>query len=245
MKEEIIKSIVEEIVTDIKRKDQLSLYEQLKGTEKENWIINQYLKDLIEKIDYEIEKTSHNKKISAIENLGFQEINLPNKLEDDKFSLMYCKDRELLCSIYEEKSGMTITCVSPYLDKTMKFDNIDTFKNSLNEGKLAISIANNNKRKIVTTELPLLSDREHARLDNKSFASYYRLTDKEEKQHNYMGVIIGVDFNKILEMERKYDATMQLRKIEREKLIEERLAILPESFKEYISYEPESQKTFK
>ena len=60
-----------------------------------------------------------------------------------------------------------------------------------------------------------------------------------------MGVIIGVDFNKILEMERKYDATMQLRKIEREKLIEERLAILPESFKESISYEPESQKTFK
>lgn len=38
-----------------------------------------------------------------VNEFNFRKINSPDTLEDDKFSLMYLKDNELLCVISEEK----------------------------------------------------------------------------------------------------------------------------------------------
>lgn len=235
-----------EIVVDLKSKGLETHYKSLSENEREIFLLSQCLKQIKEKVNYELGKLSHDEAIAnMVTGLSFRKLNLPNTHGDDKFSLMYRKDKELLCAINGEKSDMTITCVSPYLDKSVKFNHYGTFVESLTAGELSTNLKNNSKGTISPNELPLLSSREHSLLDDESFASFCGLTYEEAERYEATGVIHGVNFDETLEKERRYETAMQERKIEREKLIEERLAVLPESLKESISYESDTQKSFK
>ncbi len=239
-------TFTKEIVADLKSKGLEAHYKSLSENEKSLFLISQYLKQIKEEVNYELGKLSHDEAIaSMVVEFGFKKINLPKTHSNDKFSLMYRKDKELLCAINGEKSDMTITCVSPYLDKNVKFNHYGTFVESLTTGDLSTSLETNSKGTVSPNELPLLSSKEHSLFDEESFASFCGLTYEEAERYEATGVIHGVNFDEILEKERRYETAMQERKIEREKLIEERLAVLPESLKESISYESDTQKSFK
>ena len=125
-------TFTKEIVADLKSKGLEAHYKSLSENEKSLFLISQYLKQIKEEVNYELGKLSHDEAIaSMVVEFGFKKINLPKTHSNDKFSLMYRKDKELLCAINGEKSDMTITCVSPYLDKNVKFNHYGTFVESL------------------------------------------------------------------------------------------------------------------
>ena len=244
---EKIEAIAKELVADLKSRGIETHYKSLSEKEKEIFLLSQYLKKIKDEVNFEFGKLSHKEAITAMENeLDFKKISLPNvSSRYDKFSLMYREDKELLCSISGTKSDMTISCVSPYLDKAVKFNHFGTFISSLTTGDLLTSLETNSKGKVSFTELPILSSDEHSWLDEVNFASYCGLTYEEEERYNNIGIIHSIDSKETEEMEIKYKSAMQFRKLTREKLIEERVAVLPETFKEFISYENTTQKTFK
>lgn len=243
-------TFTKEIVAYLKSKGLEDFYKSLSEKEKSLFLTSvltsECLKQLKDEVNYELGKLSPDEAIfSMIVEFDFKKINLPKTHRNDKFSLMYRKDKELLCAINGEKSDTTIICVSPYLDKSVKFNHYGTFVESLTTGDLSTSLKTNSKGTLKVSELPLLSSKEHALLDEESFASFCGLTYEEAERYEATGVIHGVNFDETTEKEKRYATTMQARNIEREKLIEERLAVLPESLKESISYESDTQKSFK
>ena len=247
MTNEKLSTIAKEVVADLKIRGLETHYKSLSENEKEIFLLSQYSKKIKDEVNFEFGKLSHKEAITTMENeFDFKKISLPNvSSRYDKFSLMYREDKELLCSISGTKSDMTISCVSPYLDKAVKFNHFGTFISSLTIGDLSTNLKNNSKGTISPNELPLLSSREHSLLDDESFASFCGLTYEEEERYNNIGIIHGINSGETEELKRKYESAMQFRKLTREKLIEERLAVLPESLKESISYESDTQKSFK
>lgn len=101
--------------------------------------------------------------------------------------------------LVKKKSDMTITCVSPYLDKSVKFNNYGTFVESLTTGELSTSLKINCKGAVSITEVPFLSPKEHSLYDKESFASYCGLTYQEEEMYKLTDIISSISYLETLE----------------------------------------------
>lgn len=161
------------------------------------------------------------------------------------FSIMYCDSKKLLCSVEALEDKVQIACASPCLDTPKSYRNYGEFMQSMINGELSAMFSVDAKGEIEKNQLPLLSTSEETKNSHISSEEFYNLSDEEAERYYAIGATRGTNFANVAEMEARYNMEIQEREEHRSALIEQRVAMLPESFKSYICMANPKEKNIK
>jgi len=232
--------IAKELAKELAKNYSLQDYITKTPEEKGKIVLQSFLNKLTKATDYEFgERTYYETRFALTQDFGFEKIEMP--LEPG-FSIMYCDSKKLLCSVEDLKDEVQITCASPYFDGTKSYRNYGQFMQSMINGEMSTMFSADEKGEIEKNQLPLLSTGEKIRNGQVPFELYYDLSEEETKRYYEVGSTRGCNFEEVAEMEERYNKAMYAREENKKTMIEQRIAMLPESFKSYICIADQKRK---
>lgn len=241
--DKIIKKIAGEVIGKLEKEYTLKDYIAKSTAEKKQLVLQSFLEELVGVIDYGFGQLNYDKTLSALkQDFNFEKIEMPLEYG---FSIMYCDSKKLLCRVEDNLHEAEITCASPYLDTTKTYRNYGEFMQSMTNGELSAMFSMDAKGEIDKNQLPLLSTSEETEDSQVSFETYYHLSEEEADRYNATGVLRGVSIFDAVKMEDRYNEEMKARAEHRETLLNQRIAMLPASFKSYICMAEPKEKNLK